>query len=282
MLRPKWILSHLFVLALIFGMVEAGFWQIRRLDQKKDHNRSYTERTAEPAVPVTSLIMPHSTDAQDAAAEFRRVTATGHYRPDQEVIVRGRSQDDDPGSWVLTPLQLSDGTAVVINRGWIANDGSFTSVPRTFRAPTTQVTVTGIVQRTQTRGRFGAKDPKTGHLTSLARADIARLAKQVPEPIALDWVQLVSQRPDRGQVPRPLDPPVLDEGPHFSYAVQWFIFTTVAVIGYPLILRRRARELDIEARGEEADAAGDGGPDPDAPDPDDALDPADPRLEKLT
>ena len=46
--------------------------------------------------------------------------------------------------------------------------------------------------------------------------------------------------------PEPVPAPTLDEGPHLSYAVQWFIFTTVAVVGYPLILRRRARELEVE------------------------------------
>ena len=63
--------------------------------------------------------------------------------------------------------------------------------------------------------------------------------------------------------------PRLDEGPHFSYAIQWLIFTTIAAVGYPLILRRRAREVAQE----ELEAALDG------PDPDDVVSPDDPRVD---
>jgi cytochrome oxidase assembly protein ShyY1 len=54
-------------------------------------------------------------------------------------------------------------------------------------------------------------------------------------------------------VPTVLDLPELDEGPHFSYAVQWFIFSTIAIVGYPLILRRNARE---KARDDDDDQDG--------------------------
>src|SRR4051812_43366043 len=122
-LRPKWIVSHVFVLLMCFAMINLGFWQIRRLHEKQTHNRHYRERSSAPAVPVSRLMTPASTTADVHRLEFRRVTATGRYRPDQEVLVRGRSQDEAPGSWVLTPLELSDGTAVVVNRGWINDPG---------------------------------------------------------------------------------------------------------------------------------------------------------------
>ncbi|MCU1353485.1 MAG: hypothetical protein JWM05_2694 [Acidimicrobiales bacterium] len=270
-LRPKWILSHLFVLVLVVAMINLGFWQLRRLQEKKDRNRRYRERTAQPVVPLSALVTTRSPAADVEADQFRRVTLRGTYRPDQEVLVRSRSQNGAPGSWVLTPLVLPDGTGVIVNRGWINNSGQLDAVPATVRAPTGTVTVIGLVQPTETRGRFGPIDPPTGRLTNLARADVARIQRQVPERLVPAWVQLQTQAPQTARAvnrPRPLDPPALDEGPHLSYAVQWFIFTTVAVVGYPLILRRRAGEIEIE----EADDA------LDAPDPDDLPFDDDPRL----
>ena len=251
-LRPKWILSHLFVLALVATMVVAGFWQLSRLQEKKDRNARVVARTAEPVAEASTLADPGEFD-KAGALEFRRVSATGHYLVDQEVLVRSRSRDESPGSWVLTPLALGDGTAVVVNRGWIPNPGDIHSVPSWSKAPTGEVEVEGLVRETETRGRFGSTDPATGTLTDLARADVARLDQQVPERVLPFYLQLQTQDPAVARTdPKPVPTPELDEGPHFSYAVQWFIFTTIAVIGYPLILRRRARE-DPDAIAPEPD-----------------------------
>ncbi len=246
-LRPLWILSHLFVLALVVAMLAAGFWQLSRLQEKKDRNDRVAARASQPVVEVASLVKPGDFDAVDDL-EYRMVTASGEYLADQEVIVRSRSNDGAPGSWVLTPLQLSDGTAVVVNRGWFSNSGQFESLPDSLAAPSGPVTVTGLVRQTETRGSFGPTDPAGETVTNLARADVARLDEQVPETLLPLYLQLEQQDPAVTQAdPSPLPVPVPDEGPHLSYAVQWFIFTTVALIGYPMILVRRAREKEHTA-----------------------------------
>lgn len=241
-LRPWWILSHLFVLALVGAMLVAGFWQLSRLQEKKDRNDKVAARASQPVVDVGSLVDPGEFDAVEDL-EYRAVSASGEYLADQEVIVRSRSNDGAPGSWVLTPLELSDGTAVVVNRGWFSNSGLYEAVPDAFAAPAGPVSVTGLVRQTETRGSFGATDPDGETVTNLARADIDRLDAQVPEELLPLYIQLEQQDPAVTQAdPSPLPVPVPDEGPHLSYAVQWFIFTTVALIGYPMILIRRARD----------------------------------------
>ena len=226
-------------------------------------------------MPVGELVQPSMSDAEIDAAEYRRVELTGRYLPDQEVLIRSRSQNDAPGSWVVTPLRMADGTTILVNRGWIGNEGRFESVPDEMRAPTGEVDVVGLVRKTEERGTFGPKDPPTGTLTNLARVDIERVQQQVPEQLDPVYVQLQSQDPADGTRPAPVEPPTLDEGPHFSYAVQWFIFATVAIVGYPLILRRRARELELEAL-DDGSGDGPGDADPDAPDPHDRPGPGDP------
>jgi cytochrome oxidase assembly protein ShyY1 len=272
-LSVKWIVSHVFVLFLVVVMINLGFWQLRRLDEKQALNSRIRARSAEPVAPVDRLVGPDAGKDAVAALEYRKVTATGTYRADQEVLVRYRSLEGAPGSWVLTPLQLDDGRAVVVNRGWIGNNGRLEAVPDAFRAPSGPVTVTGLVQLPETRGSIGTKDPKAVTLTNLARADIARLDAQVPEDLLPLYVQLTKQAPavQRGSDPRLLAEPALDEGPHLSYAVQWFLFTSIVLVGYPLILRRRAREVEVEAAEAELDR----------PDPDDAPQADDPRLDAV-
>ncbi|MEJ7584192.1 MAG: SURF1 family cytochrome oxidase biogenesis protein [Acidimicrobiales bacterium] len=155
-LRPGWILSHLFVLALVAVFVSLGLWQLRRLDEKRDQNELVTSRITQPV--ADAAILPEPGDAGRAAdLEFRRVRVTGRFLADEQVLVRSRSLDDSPGSWVLAPLQTGEGTVVVVNRGWIANNGAFDAVPTEYTTPRGTVTVTGIVM--QTRSGTGS-DPR--------------------------------------------------------------------------------------------------------------------------
>ena len=260
-LKPRWLLSHLFVLALVVTMVNLGLWQWGKYEDKKADNKVVRERLAAQPVDVGTLLAPGDPWAKGKTVQNRTVTVSGVYVADEQMLIRGRSLLQNPGSWVMTPLRRSDGTLVIVNRGWIANDGSYTAVPSQFVPPTGTVAVTGLVQPTVVRERIGPTDPATGHLDNLARADIARYAEQLDAPVVPAWVQLRSSVPpvstSAKTTPRILGPPELDQGPYFSYAVQWAIFTTIALVGYPLILRRNAREKAIERKVE-----AEGGPPP--------------------
>ena len=62
--------------------------------------------------------------------------------------------------------------------------------------------------------------------------------------------------------PVPVPPPTLDEGPHLSYAVQWFIFAAAVLLGWVLAVRRsiaahrRAATPHVTARSRRASDAG--------------------------
>jgi len=255
-LRPWWILSHVFVVVVVVAFVNLGFWQLRRLDEKKDRNRVVTGRTAEPVAPVDEVLSTDDAYADAEAVAFRRVTATGTYDGDRQVLVRGRSRDGAPGSWVLTPLVRGDGTVVVVNRGWIANSGQLERVPDDVEVPDGRVTVTGLLLPSESRGDYGPRDPAGGELTNLARADIARLQRQIDRPLVPAYVQLTEQDPEPGRAaPALLPPPAVDEGPHLSYAFQWFFFAGIGLVGYPIILRRAARDREEDGEDDPARAA---------------------------
>jgi cytochrome oxidase assembly protein ShyY1 len=254
-LRPRWILSHLLVLVLVITMINLGFWQLRRLHERKAYNASVRANETQPAQPAEDVL--HAGDPVSVGHDlnFRRVSATGTYDTSNEIIVRARSLDETPGVWALTPLRLPDGNGVIVLRGFLPSQGTLEKVPADAEPPSGEVTITGLVQETQTRGAFGPTDPATGHLDTMARADVARIAKQLPYPILPAYVQLQTQSPPQAGIqPRVLPEPVLDEGPHLSYAIQWFIFTTIALIGYPLILRRKARDKEREGDDDERDS----------------------------
>jgi len=252
-LRPRWILSHVLILLLVVTMVNLGFWQLRRLHEKQSYNAGVERNEAVPAADIGAVLKPDDPTSRGSDLAFRRVSATGTYDTSNEVIVRARSSNSRPGVWVASPLRLANGDGVIVIRGFLPSQGTLDAVPAGAEPPSGPVKIEGLVQETQTKGLFGPTDPGGVRLTDIARVDVERLQQQVPYRLYPVWVQLTSSSPAQaGGEPEILPPPVLDEGPHFSYAVQWFIFSTIAVIGYPLILRRSARNREL-AEDDDAD-----------------------------
>lgn len=254
-LRPKWIFGHLIVLVLVVGFVNAGFWQLRRLDQRKAYNREVAANIAAPAQPV-SKVLPVGSTLDDVPSQLdRRVSASGHYLVDQEIVISGQATAASiPGVWIVSPLQLDDGRVLLVNRGWLPSTGQITSPPPGARPPTGRVTVIGLISETQAQGAGESPERKTAHQESFLRVDVARIQRQFDEHLVPAFLQRTSQRPAdaSNQVPHDLPLPVLTDGPHLNYAGQWFSFTGIALIGYPMLLWMVAR--DRERRGPDGDA----------------------------
>lgn len=268
------------VLALVAAMVTAGMWQLRRLDDRRAANALVEARADQPVADVREVVPLAGTDATADGVVHRRVVATGTYADADTVLVDNRTYEGAPGGWVLTPLVLDDGSAVVVNRGFIGftREGDLVAPP----APGGTVLVEGLLQASQQRGSFGPTDPAEGRLEVLARADLSRIEAQVSYPVLPVYLQRTASEPDEAEpaagapVLVAVPEPDLADGPHLSYAVQWLIFTAIALVGYPLVLRRIARQEAAPGPQPGPDDGGGPGrgddPGPGAPGPDDDLD----------
>jgi cytochrome oxidase assembly protein ShyY1 len=247
-MTPKWMVRHVLVAALVVTMIALAFWQLRRLDEKEAYKALVEARQEEPAADVAAVVPLQAASGDPAVADvlYRTVTATGTYEIDDSVVVENRSYNSASGGWVLTPLRLDDGSAVVVNRGFIGFDRDGVIVAPD--PPPGRVNVTGLVFPSQRRGSIGPRDPATGKLDVLARVDLDRYGAQVDYALLPAYIQLTTSHPTEITPPAgepelvALGPPQPDLGPHLSYAVQWFIFTTIAAGGYALLLRRVARD----------------------------------------
>ena len=243
LLRPRWLLSHLFVAAVLVAFVSAGLWQLRRLDERRATNVLVEERFSGEPTDVADVVTVDADEATVEAAEYRRIEATGAYAPVDQVLIANRTQDGAPGYWVVTPLVLADGSAVAVNRGWVPfGDTDLDGAGREYPPPEGEVTVTGIAHLSQERQGIGVADAAEGRLTTLNRVDVGRIDAQSDLDLLPLYIDLVTAVPEPVDPPRPLPPPELSEGPHQGYAVQWFLFATVVVVGYPLALRRIAHQ----------------------------------------
>ena len=183
-----------------------GRWQLDRLAQRRARNAVLATRLALPPLPVRRDI------AADSARQ-RRVVARGVYDFSAERTWPGRSFQGTPGVALVTPLRLPDGSAVLVDRGWVPSPDAFHVDHTLYREPDT-ATVTGI-----------ALIPPRG------RGDVA-VAGFLPFVI-----QAGTPDPGRG-LPRRWPEPAFDDGPHLSYAIQWFSFALIALVGTAGLIRK--------------------------------------------
>ena len=235
------ILLHVVVLLAVAAMITAGFWQLHRLSERRDHNSKISGRGQFPVVDVQDLVTSSDGYEVGGDVEFRPVRAVGFYEAEDQVLIRNRTFQGSAGYWVLTPLRLDTGALVAVNRGWIPHGMGARGPYEEYSPEAGEVEVIGLLRATVTAAGLQQADPSSGVLTEMARPDLARLSQQIDSPLLPVYVQLQAQSPPSGDLPVPVPPPDLGEGSHLAYAVQWFIFATITLVGYPLILRRLGR-----------------------------------------
>lgn len=235
LLSRKWIAWSALTIVFVVACVELGFWQLRRLEERKTRNAAISSHIHGPAVPIESVLSDPTTLA------YRRVTVHGRFDASQQVALGGRALNDRPGSDLLTPLVTADGRALIVNRGFVP-----LGVDRSKAVPPTgDVTVSGMLLPTELRGLFGQKEPPTGHITTVVRVDVGRIGQQLPYALLAPVYMLESaQQPAQTSGLPVIEPytPDLSNGPHLSYAIQWFMFAAGALIAIVVIAMRTARK----------------------------------------
>ena len=204
-------------LAAVFAVVCArlGIWQLDRLHQRRALNAAVTARRALPPLEVTGAAI--SVDS----VRDRPVGAHGVYDYARQWVWPGRSFEGVPGVAVVTPLKLSDSLAVMVDRGWVPSPDGFHVSLIPYEETSDTVEVTGL----------GAKLPR-------GRGDYDPSQKgEFPYRVLPMAIQLLPPGPQGA--PRRWPEVELGNGPHLGYAIQWFSFATIAVMGTAVFLRRR-------------------------------------------
>jgi len=237
--EPKWIAGHVLTLLLLVAFICAGVWQFGRHQERTQRNETILDRSNSALLDEGDLFGP------DRDIEFRLVQLTGSWASGDAVLIRNRSHQEVAGCHLVVPLLHDLSRATLITVGWLPQNSC--SVNK-FQPPLGSVSLTGRVRLSQERGSLGARDAATGVLSSLARTDVGRIDQQVPYPLAPVYVELINSEPVVVDA-FPVDSPPTHLGPHLGYAVQWFLFFGVGIIGYPLVLRRHARKGTAENLG---------------------------------
>lgn len=226
--KPKWLGFHLLCIALIVAMVNLAFWQLRRLDERRDLNQRVANNSAAAVVPLEEVSL-----ADPDAVEYRRVVVTGTYVGPQFEVVN-LSQNGTTGSDPVNMLQLSDGSLIVINRGFLPFDADL------FPPAEGETDIVGRLRKSRSAGTDQTVDGDGTVL--IRRINVSEIGEHFDAPILPMYVEMLesipADSPDLLAVPLP----EATEGPHLSYTIQWFIFSACAAAGWILAVRRQAKQ----------------------------------------
>ena len=229
LLRPGWLALTLVVFAfatLCYTLLAP--WQFSRDDQRDARNAALSASFDAPPRPLSQVLPPGAEPSQDT--KWRRVTVTGTYLPNGEMIARLRSVKGEPAFEVVTPFRTTNGTVVLIDRGYL-RPTSHSQVPSYAAPPDGRVTLTGRIRADEAtpdnRGTF-VPPGSNGRLHTYAiNSDV--VAAVTGLDVRTGYLQLVPKQPGGlGALPVPR----LTSGPFFSYALQWLAFGAMAVLGW--------------------------------------------------
>jgi cytochrome oxidase assembly protein ShyY1 len=256
LLTPRWLGAAVLAVAAALVMVRLGEWQLHRYEERHAINTRIDAADSTKPVPLTSVVARptaagRSGPAPGKSVAWTKVDLTGRYDPSHEIQARGRTVDGDVGFEILTPLLLSDGSGVLVDRGWVpAPEAGALAAPTVPPAPVGQVTVVGQIHLSESRPT--PIEHRDGRLDT-RRISVPRLAEQMPFPVYGAYVLLTDQTPanDKAFSEIPIDHE--DDWQNAGYTVQWWLFAGMALYAFVYYARKEAQiRAGVRPRGDAA------------------------------
>ncbi|MFP7364380.1 SURF1 family protein [Corynebacterium callunae] len=246
-MTPGWIISVLLIVSFSYAAISMlAPWQLNKDEDIVARNEQILEGFEREVVPYSELFDAAGVVPQ--TSEYFRVSLTGHYLPDSEVLLRLRPVNDGPAFQSLTPFELEDGRVVLINRGFVSSEG--TIVPEIAPAPAGETTIVGLARKNE-------RVPGTAPMEDSGYKQVYGInTEQISEVTGLDlgtdYVQLSENQPG---VLSAMPIPQLDRGSHLSYGFQWIAFGIMAPLGlgYFVWAEFRERRREKQERAEMAE-----------------------------
>jgi len=245
MLSSRWIGGFLLAVLLALACVGLGSWQWDRREQIRAHNAPVLANYDTDPRPVAEVPGATSDERLPTALQWTPVVLRGSYLPQDTVLVRNRTLEGRPGYHVLVPLALDDGRTLLVDRGWLPTGATGAGPDSVPAPPPGEVEV---VARLRPPEPDLGRDAPPGQVQTI---DLPHIAGMMPGQDLVTGVYGVraAESPAADPSPVALPRPIVDEGPHLSYSLQWFVFALGVFVGYGVIARRTAHDLRAAESG---------------------------------
>lgn len=223
-LSRRWLLFGLAVGVLAAGCALLGQWQFDRMQEREQRNEWTRSNLSADPVPVDDVMAVGR--PVEPSAEWTRVTASGTYDAGATVVVRYQTRDGGSGVDLVTPLVTESGTALLVDRGWVATDNTGTAPEDQPQPPAGRVELVGWARADATGRGTEVADGSTRAVSSV------EIGATLDRPVYAGFVDLQSESPPATRQLVPVELPELGEGPHLFYGIQWWFFGALALFGF--------------------------------------------------
>ncbi len=223
----RWVALAVFLVLLALLFVRLGEWQLARLDETREQNQAVADNRDRPVIDYREVMGEPVADED----QWQRVRLLGNYT---EVQYRAKYRNHDgPGIEVLSIFETTSGDMVLVDRGFIPKEQGKPDTEVLPPAPEGEVEVIGYVRRNE-RAKANAITPRDFQIRFI---DSGAIGSSLGTELLPGYVSLTESTPGNGDVLQPITPPTDSEGNHFSYALQWFAFGAIALVGIVVLIR---------------------------------------------
>lgn len=247
LLSRQWVILTLVALVLIPVMIRLGIWQKHRYEMRTARNDLVSSALHAKPVPVERVSSPGH--AVTSAEKYRTVTAKGTFDTSHEVVVRRRTNSDgEVGFHVLTPLVLTDGKVVLVNRGWIPANGAQTAFPKIPAPPAGKVTIEGRLMADETTAASGIKEIKGLPDRQIMLINSEEQARRLGATVIGGYIEQTAPEAKGGSPEQISDPGSEDAPLNYAYMIQWWLFAAAVPVGWWVLVRRERRDREEAAK----------------------------------
>ena len=232
----KHILKTIFILFVVALFIKLGFWQLDRLQWRRNLNAQLATQLAQPPTQINDLATPDNL----LSMSDQKIAALGHFDYSEQLILKNQGGDVGPGVHLVAPFVLEQtNQAILVDRGWIPlkawESGDYAQFDEAFAE------IAGVVRQYQPPARNAdtvQSDPTATELFRLVYDQ--RQAQSAYNLLPAILQQTPTADDDINTLPyRQPHQVELSEGNHLAYAGQWFIFAIIFGGGYLYYLKKQ-------------------------------------------
>ena len=233
----RWLGIFAVTVAFAVACVALGQWQFARRAEAQAAIALLNANFDRTPASVANVI--RSYDNTDRKLKWTPVTMSGHYIVDKTVYARNRISDAGIGFEQLVPFVDDNGGILGVDRGWVAANEDYSAPANPPSVPQGDLTV--VARLMPSEQTIDGRSAPEGQVATINAPELAVITTFDSPDFYTGWYSRLATESVSATTGIPWERPVLDEGPHLSYALQWYVFALMGFVGYGWALRKEAR-----------------------------------------
>jgi cytochrome oxidase assembly protein ShyY1 len=225
LLNKNWIIFTALIIVALLVSIRLGVWQYERHEARMESNQLIEQSLSQQSIPLNQL-------SEIDLNNWQRVSVTGEFDLESQMLVRRRYLQGNLGFWVVAKLNTTDGRIVLVNRGFTPVVAAANQSPEVALPPSGTVQLTGYLHNLDPES-FRPNDLPQGQVNAINNAQFGLTEN--------DYQFFIHQIDANSELDN-VTPPILGYGSHLAYSLQWFAFGFMIILGWLILTRKEIME----------------------------------------